>query len=481
MTPTNQNVIYGMLPPQNIELEEVVLGSLMTERDAITKVELTPEVFYKESHRKIFEVIQKLDHKGQNIDLITVTIELKNSGILEEIGGPSEITRLTRRIASAAHIEQHVRILTQSYIRRELIRISTEIMTMSYDEQNDIVDIFQLYELAVSKIDQVIQGKKKGRELKEVLKNLTDEIEKRCILAAKGGLTGINTGFGKLNRLTSGWQPTWLIVFAARPAMGKTAISINGFAKAAAKEGKWVNIFSLEMEDLPLAERLILGASNIEPYKLKHGKMEDADWVKFNQARSELESLPIFIDDSPYVTISHMRNVARANKRKNKCDLIIIDYLQLAQASDTKVIREQQVSEMSRQLKAMAKSLNIPVILISQLSRDVEKRGGIKKPGMADLRESGAIEQDADLILFPWRPKYYGLDVDGVEDQDHYGELVFAKNRHGAIEDVQFWHNDSMSDFSDMPFNQTRYKEIIPYHEPTNININFDKQEDAPF
>lgn len=455
--------LMGKIPPQALDLEEAVLGALMLERDAFTKVDLFSEIFYKESHRIIYNAIESISKQGKNIDLITVTIELKNNGKLAEIGGPMEVTRLTQKVALAANLEQHVNLLIQYYIRRELIRLSSEIMSLSYDATNEIQDIMQVYEATVNKIDKIIIGKKTGRELKNVLTSLTDEINERYNRSKNGGLSGIDTGFGRLNRITSGWQSGWLVILAARPAMGKTAIGVNQFAKAAARNGNWVCIFSLEMEDITLSERLIVGATGIESERLKSGKLQSHEWTSYTNAVAELSRLPIFIDDTPYVTVSHIRNVARAKKRENKCDLIIIDYLQLANAGEMgkNQNRENQVAEMSRQLKSLAKELKIPVIVLSQLSRDVEKRGGNKKPNMSDLRESGAIEQDADLILFPWRPSYYGI-ISEVQEPENYGELVFAKNRHGIIEDIEFWHNGTMTDFSDMPFGQQRYN-INPF------------------
>lgn len=468
----------GKVPPQAIEIEEAILGSLIVERDAIHKLDLMPEVFYKEEHRIIFKAVDTLNNEGKNIDLITVTMRLKEQDKLKEIGGAGYLAKLTRSVASAVHIEQHAVFLLQSYIRRELIRLSSTILQMSYDASNDIDDIMQLYESAITSIDNIILGRKKGREIRNVLKDLTVEVERRVRLSKAGGLTGITTGFGELNRMTAGWQPNWLVVFAARPAMGKTAIAINRFAKSAAMRGHWVNIFSLEMEDITLTERLILGASGIDPIVLKSGTMTDDDWNKYHRAVAELQDLPIFIDDTPYVKISHIRNVARTNRRQGKCDLIVIDYLQLANAGgNDRMNREQQVSEMSRQLKALAKELQVPIILLSQLSRDVEKRGGTKRPNMSDLRESGAIEQDADMIIFPWRPIYYGIEPE-VDDPKHYGELIVSKFRHGSIGDIKFWTNDSMTDFSDRPMNtEAEYGQFASM----TPNEDFDDYEDQPF
>ena len=420
----NLNSELGKVPPQAVDLEEIVLGALMLERDAITKVDLVPEVFYRDEHQRIFEVISELDEKGKNIDLITVTTQLKNKGLLEEVGGPANITKLTGRVASAAHIEQHVKMLLQFYIRRELIRISTEILQMSYDTSNELDDIMELYERTVANIDKILLGKHTGRELNQILKDLNDEIERRSALSKEGGLTGISTGFGKLNKYTAGWQPNWLVILASRPGMGKTAIAVNRFAKEAARTGNWVNVFSLEMDDISLAERLVLGSSGIDSYRFKKGQLTDDEWERYNKAVGELERLPIYIDDTPYVKISHIRNVARSNKRKNKCDLIVIDYLQLANAGNDfkNRNREQEVSDMSRRLKALAKELQVPIILLSQLSRKVEERSD-RRPVLSDLRESGSIEQDADMVIFPWRSNYY--DDESVDSGK--GVLIVAK------------------------------------------------------
>jgi len=474
-------LLNGKVPPQVIDVEVAVLGALILERDAILKVDVVPEVFYKEEHRTIFKAVESLNKEGKNIDLLTVITQLKNHSKLTEVGGPAYIAKLTRNVVSAVHLEQHVVYLLQSYIRRELIKISSSIMEMAYDTSNDIDDIMHLYESTITSIDNILLGKKKGREIKTILNDLTQEVERRARISKVGGLTGITTGFGDLNRMTSGWQPNWLVVFAARPAMGKTAIAVNRFAKSAAMRGHWVNIFSLEMEDVTLSERLILGASGIDPVNLKNGQLTDEEWNRYNKAVYELQELPIFIDDTPYVRISHIRNVARMNHRQNKCDLVIIDYLQLANAGgNDRMNREQQVAEMSRQLKALAKELHIPIILLSQLSRDVEKRGGTKRPNMSDLRESGAIEQDADMVIFPWRPIYYGIDVE-AKDPKHYGELIVSKNRHGAIGDIKFWHNDTMTDFSDMPIDEdANYLPPYNYTESNASNSEYDGEE-IPF
>lgn len=466
----------GNVPPQATDVEGVVLAAMMLERDAISKVDLVPEVFYKEEHQLIFETIQRLDNEGKNIDLITVSTSLKDRGVLEKVGGPGYITGLTRRVASAAHIEQHARILLEQYIRRELITVSSRVMSLSYDTSTDLDDIMRLYETTISEVDNIIIGKHTGRELSSVLSDLNKEIDRRVQLSKEGGLVGIDTGFGTLNKYTAGWQGNWLVIFAARPAMGKTAIAVNRFAKIAAMAGKWVNVFSLEMTDVSLAERLVLGASEIDSYKFKNGDMSDEDWTNYNRAVGELERLPIYIDDSPYVKISHIRNVARMNKRKGKCDMIIIDYLQLADAGVNSIngTREQEVSFMSRSLKALAKELNVPVIVLSQLSRKVEERAS-KRPVLSDLRESGSIEQDADMVIFPFRPSYYkdkgekGFD----EVKDDEAILIVAKNRHGGTGDIEFYTNESMTDFSDRPFDENPFT----HHEPAQK----ENVQDMPF
>jgi replicative DNA helicase len=444
--------MYSMVPPQATEVEEIVLAALILESDAITKVDLVPEVFYKHEHQVIFRAIYQLNEDGKNIDLITVTQKLKEQNQLNDLGGPGEITKLTRNVASAAHLEHHVRILLQYFVRRELIRVSTQVLQCSYDTSIDLSDIMDIYDKAVTDIDRVLMGKYSGRELRIILKDLRIEITRRAELSKIGGLTGVSTGFGVLNKYTSGWQPGWLVILASRPGMGKTAIAINRFAKEAARTGKWVNIFSLEMEDISLAERLVIGSSGINTYDFKNGKLTDEDWERYNEAEAELEKLPVYIDDSPYVKVSHIRNVARTNKRKNMCDLIIIDYLQLADAGDNlkNRNREQEISDITRRLKALAKELKVPIILLSQLSRKVEERAS-KRPILSDLRESGSIEQDADLVIFPFRPGYYE-SLNGENVSSNEGVLILAKNRHGKTGDIVFWYNSTMTDFSDEEF-----------------------------
>lgn len=330
-----------------------------------------------------------------------------------------------------------------------------EMQRLAYDTSNELSEITSIYEATISSIDNILIGAKAGRPLSEVLKSLNKNIEERVVKARQGQLIGVNTGFGALNRITAGWQPGWLVILAARPSDGKTAIAVNRFAKEAARSGTWVNLFSLEMEDISLGERLLVGASGVDSYQLKAGRVEDEDWRKINESISELENLPVFIDDTPYVSIAHIRNVARANKRKGKCGLVIVDYLQLVKAVSVKgKNREQEVAEMSRSLKALAKELHVPVIALSQLSREVEKRTN-KRPVLSDLRESGNLEQDADLVMFSFRPARHGITDDGMGNMlaENQAILILAKNRHGDIGDIDFYHNSTMTDFSDSPSN----------------------------
>jgi len=444
------NAQYGKLPPQAIEVEEAVLGALMLERDAYVTVAdiIQANSFYKEEHQKIFEAIQALSSKEKPVDLLMVTQELKDRNQLEEVGGPSYITQLTRRVASAAHIEFHSRIIAQKYIQRELIRVSSEIQTKAYDDTMDVDDLIDFSE---SELFRVSEGniKKETLPIKPVLNEAILHIEKAR--SKPDGLSGVPSGFSALDRITSGWQKTDLIIIAARPAMGKTAFVLSMARNMAVDHRQGVAVFSLEMSSLQLVNRLIAAETELGAEKIKTGKLEDYEWAQLNQRIKALDEAPIFIDDTPALSVFEFRAKCRRLKMQHDINIIIVDYLQLMTAgSDMRGSREQEVSTISRSLKAIAKELNVPIIALSQLNRSVESREG-RRPQLSDLRESGAIEQDADIVTFIHRPEYFGL----TEDESGnsllgVAEIIIAKHRNGATADVHLRFRKELAKFTDM-------------------------------
>lgn len=446
------NAQYGKLPPQAVDVEEAVLGAIMLERDAIHKISpiISTEAFYKEEHQKIFESVSLLAAGNHSIDLLTVVQYLKDNEMLDAVGGPGYITGLTSRVSSAAHIEQHARIISDKFFQREIIRFSTELQTAAYADNID--ELQMLYTAKSQAIDNLMAGSTGMMHIREVLKRAAEDLEERQKKAQNNETPGITTGLVDFDRINSGWQPGELIVVAARPAMGKTAIALNLFTKAPAISGKSVCVFSLEMENIKLSERLILSYGGIERDNLRSGRMNDDDWKAYNQASGQLEQLPIYIDDTAATTVKYIDAVSRNKARKGQCDLIVIDYLQLVESPTGfgNKNREREVAEISRGLKKTAKALGIPVILLAQLNRALENRED-KKPKMADIRESGAIEQDADIIIFPWRPCYYEPEAttDNGMSLKNIMFLEVAKYRDGKTTTILAKHNDDLTEFYD--------------------------------
>ena len=456
MTVEQINAQYGKLPPQAVEVEEAVLGALMLERDAYVTVAdiIDTSSFYKEEHQKIFEAIKELSANEKPVDLLMVTQELKDRNNLDEIGGPGYITQLTRRVASAAHIEFHARIIAQKYIQRELIRVSSEIQAKSYD---DTIDVDDLIDFSESSLFQVAERniKKETVPIKPVLNEAIIQIEKAR--KQKDGLSGVPSGFTALDRITSGWQKTDLIIVAARPSMGKTAFVLSMARNMAVDHKKAVAVFSLEMSSIQLVNRLIASETELGSEKIKTGRLENYEWEHLNRKISSLEKAPIFIDDTPALSIFEFRAKCRRLKMQHKINIVIVDYLQLMTAgTDNRGSREQEVSTISRSLKAIAKELDIPIIALSQLNRSVESSEG-KRPQFSDLRESGAIEQDADIVTFIHRPEYYGIDEDDSGNSLRgVAEIIIAKHRNGATGDVHLSFKKELAKFSDM---ETHYGE----------------------
>lgn len=451
----------GKIPPQAIDLEEVVLGAMMIDKKGVDEVIdiLSPEAFYLEKHKHIFESIFKLFENSEPIDLLTVSSQLKKDAKLDLIGGDFYLISLTQRVSSSAHIEFHARIILQKYIQRSLIKISNEIIEEAYDETKDV---FDLLDNAEAKLYEVTQGNVKKST--ETAQSLVIQAKKKIEeISNKEGLSGIPTGFDKLDKLTSGWQPSDLIIVAARPGMGKTALTLTMARNIAVDFNNPVAFFSLEMSSVQLITRLISSETGLSSEKLRTGKLEKHEWEQLNVKVKTLEKAPLYIDDTPSLSIFDLRAKARRLASQYGIKMIMIDYLQLMTAGGSQKgggNREQEISMISRNLKALAKELNVPVIALSQLSRAVETRGGSKRPLLSDLRESGAIEQDADIVSFIYRPEYYKIDEWDDEERsptEGQGEFIVAKHRNGGLENIRLkfighlGKFDNLDDF-DTPF-----------------------------
>lgn len=431
----------GKLPPQAPDLEQAVLGAMMLESSAVNAAIdiLKPESFYKEAHRRIFSAIAGLFQASEAIDILTVTQSLRKSGDIDLVGGPHYVASLTTRVASTANVEQHARIVAQKHIQRELIRVSNEIMKDAYEETTDV---FDLLDKAEGSLFEVAEGniRKSYASMGNLMREAIDNID--AARDNKDGVSGVPSGFTDLDRVTGGWQRSDMVVLAARPGMGKTAFVLSMARNMAVDYDVPVAVFSLEMAGVQLVQRLIASETGLSSEKLRKGTLEDHEYQMLHQRIGKLAKAPIYIDDTPAISIFELRAKCRRLKAKHGIDMVIIDYLQLMTAGgDTKGgNREQEISTISRSIKSIAKELNIPIIALSQLSRSVETRGGDKRPILSDLRESGAIEQDADIVCFIYRAEYYGF----TDPKDHpkgldprgLGELIVAKHRNGALETI---------------------------------------------
>lgn len=441
----------GKIPPQAVDIEEAVLGALMLEKDALTAVIdiLKPESFYKDAHQRIYKAIITLFGRSEPVDLLTVTNELRSTGELETVGGAYYVTQLTNRVNSAANIEYHARIISEKSIKRDLIRISSEILKDAYE---DTTDVFELLDKTEASLFEVSESniRKNYADMRSIMREAIGELEAKK--DHQDGLTGIASGFTALDRITSGWQRSDMIIIAARPGMGKTAFILSSCRNAAVDFNMGVAIFSLEMSSVQLVNRLISAEAELESEKLRKGNLEEYEWTQLHHKISRLTEAPIFIDDTPALSILELRAKCRRLKAQHDIQLVVIDYLQLMSGdSSTRGNREQEIASISRSLKNIAKELNVPVIALSQLSRAVETRGGDKRPQLSDLRESGSIEQDADQVMFLYRPEYYGLTEDeNGNPMTGVGEVIIAKNRHGSIENVHLRFIGKYTKFCDL-------------------------------
>ena len=442
----------GKIPPQAVELEEAVLGAMMIDKKGIDDVIdiLSSEAFYDTKHQEIYAAIYDLFQNSQPIDLLTVSNQLKTNAKLELAGGDLYLIRLTQKVASSAHIEFHARIILQKFIQRKLISISSEIIENAYDETTDV---FDLLDDAEGKLFEVTQGnlKKSSEDAGSLVKQALKKIQE---IGNQEGMSGLATGFTKLDALTSGWQPSDLVIIAARPGMGKTAFVISMAKNMAIDFNYGVAVFSLEMSSVQLITRMISSETGLTSEKLRKGNLEAHEWEQLNVKVKKLSDAPIFIDDTPSLSIFDLRAKARRLVSQHNVRIIVIDYLQLMTAGGKAGgNREQEISMISRNLKALAKELSVPVIALSQLSRAVETRGGSKRPLLSDLRESGAIEQDADIVSFIFRPEYYGMtewDDDEHTPCEGQGEFIVAKHRNGGLDNIRLKFTGHLAKFSDL-------------------------------
>lgn len=443
------NPDYGKTPPSVVEFEEAVLGALMLEKDAVHTVVdiLKPECFYNDAHGKIFKAILELSIDHKPIDIHTVAQQLRNNDHIDEIGGPFYLAQLSNKVASTAHLEYHSRIIAQKYIQRELIRVGADIQTRGFQEAEDVSDML---DQAEQDLFQIAEGniKKEVSRIDSVLRVAIQGIEDAA--NQPDGLSGVPSGFTELDRLTNGWQPSDLLIIAARPAMGKTAFVLSMARNTAVTHKRPVALFSLEMASVQLVNRIISMESEIPSEKLKKGNLEEHEWVQLEHKMKNLEDAPIFIDDTPALSIFEFRAKLRRLVMQHKIELVIIDYLQLMTAGG-QASREQEVSTISRSLKAIAKELNVPIIALSQLNRSVEMRAGDKRPQLSDLRESGAIEQDADMVMFIHRPEYFGITEDTLGNSlIGMAEIIVAKFRSGGTGDVRLRFQKEFTRFCDV-------------------------------
>lgn len=443
-------MIEERVPPQNIEAEQAVLGAMLIDKEAIAKATevLSADDFYREAHRVIFSAMLELYNKNEAVDMVTVTEILKRDNKLEDIGGIAYITSLANVVLTAANVKYHAEIVAEKSVLRQLVRVSTEIAAMGY-EAND--DVGTLLDTAESRILEISNRKKKAdfTPINDILMDSVQSIEN--LLQNKGGLTGIPAGFADLDKLTSGLHPSDFIILAARPSMGKTALALNIVQNVALRahkviggEPRSVAFFSLEMSKEQLVNRMLCAEAGIDSQRLRVGEMHDEDWTHLWDACDTMSRAKIYIDDTAGITAMEMRSRARRLKAEHGLDLIVVDYLQLMQGSgkrNNSGDRQQEVSEISRSLKALARELDVPVLALSQLSRSVESRQ-VKRPMLSDLRESGSLEQDADIVAFLYREDYYN-----PETENKHTELIIAKHRNGPVDTVNLFFQKQFTKF----------------------------------
>ena len=430
---------YAHLQPQALEVERAVLGALMVDKDAYAVVceILYPESFYEPRNQMVYAAIRELSMAEKPVDTLTVTDQLAKSGHLEEVGGPVYIAELSTRVASSANVEYHARIIAQKFLARQLISFAGVIETKAFDDTIDIDELMQEAEGSLFELSQK-NMKKDYTQIDPVIKSAVDVIQKAA--QNKDGLTGVPTGYNKLDDITSGWQSSDLVIIAGRPAMGKTSFALSMAKNIAADYKVPMAFFSLEMSNVQLVNRLISNACEIEGSKILNGQLLPDEWERLDKRVNNLIGAPLYVDDTPGLSVFELRTKARRLVREHGVKIIMIDYLQLMNANGMRFSsRQEEVSTISRSLKGLAKELDIPILALSQLNRGVESREGLegKRPQLSDLRESGAIEQDADMVLFVHRPEYYHiLQDENGRDLRGMAQIIIAKHRKGATGDV---------------------------------------------
>ena len=475
----NTNLDLGKLPPQALDLEESVLGALMLEKDALTNVIdiLKPENFYKDANKEIYQSIIDLFNDSEPIDLLTVTSQLKKNGKLEYVGGSFYVTQLTTRVNSASNIEYHARIILEQSIKRQLIEVSGEVQKEAYEDTTDVFDLLDNTEQSLFDISES-HIRKNYSQVKGLMKEAIDELQAKK--TRKDGITGVPSGFIDLDNITSGWQPSDLVIIAGRPSMGKTAFVLSMMRNASIDHEMPIALFSLEMSSLQIVNRLISSEAELDSDKIKKGNLKDYEWQQLLHKTDQLNNAKIFIDDTPALSILELRAKSRRLKSQHDIQCIIVDYLQLMSGEYGKSSgnREQEIASISRSLKAIAKELNVPVLDLSQLSRAVETRGGDKRPVLSDLRESGSIEQDADMVLFIYRADRYDI----TEDEDGnltagVAELLLRKNRNGPTGKVKLKFIERFAKFADMSSND----DMTTNKFQSKANGNFNSEKNDPF
>jgi replicative DNA helicase len=434
------------LPPQHIEAEQSVLGGILIENEAVNRVTeiLDADDFYRDAHRKIYDALLNLSERDEPADLITLTNELRKSDLLDSIGGASYLASLIDSVPTAANIEYYARIVKEKAILRKLIQTSTEIITQGYEDRGDVEGFLDEAERAIFEISEK-RVRPSFYPIREIVKQSFATIEK--LFKKKEAVTGVPSGFKELDRMTAGFQPSDLIIIAGRPSMGKTAFCLDVAEYAAIGNKIPVAIFSLEMSKEQLVIRMLCSQANVEGTRLRTGYLNESDWPKLTIAAGNLSDAPIYIDDTAALSALELRAKARRLKSEHGLGMVIVDYLQLMKGRTRVESRQQEISEISRSLKALAKELNIPVIAVSQLSRKTEERTG-NRPQLSDLRESGAIEQDADLILFIYRDEVYNRDPDNPNRGK--AEVIIGKQRNGPIGKIDLAFLDKFTTFKDL-------------------------------
>jgi len=481
-TPTHQ--IEGKLQPQALELEQAVLGALMIDNESLSDAidSLQAEYFYAPKHQKIFEAIVNLFNNTQPVDILTVSEELKRLEMFKEIGGLAYISELTNNVSSSSNTEFHARIIAEKFIKRSLINISRKISNDAFD---DSVDIFDLLNDAEANLFTVTEGtlRKSYDKMSSLIKGALENIE--ILRNKEDGLSGVPSGFTNVDRVTSGWQQSDLVIVAARPGMGKTAFALTMARNIAVDHNTPIGFFSLEMSSEQLVNRLIASEAELGASKLRKGDLADHEMVQLHEKIKHLSEAPIFIDDTPGLSIFELRAKARRLVKNHGVGIIMIDYLQLMTAGGNAGNREQEISTISRSLKGIAKELKIPVIALSQVNRGVESRTGVgsKRPMLSDLRESGAIEQDADIVTFIYRPEYYKIyEWDNGDDSRGQGELIIAKHRNGSLKNVRLKFTGEFAKFTDLDYFDGGDNEdgdnSSMLSMPSSMN---EENEDAPF